>query len=1074
MRKFLLLPVLLLLSTALFAQNRSNWDKPMELQRCSVSIKADLFTATTFIEIVFYNPNDAVIEGLHRFQLQPGQAITAFQLDLGGKLRDGTIEEKWKAQNAYNTIVGKRIDPALLQMDSYNNYSLRIFPIEPKGTRRITFTIQQALAASKQQLKYHLPCLSKATLKQFSVDAQVAGASGNVLTEAGVLQALFFKSGGNGQQLQFSTQDYLWDKPVTFSISLPQQNTVCISEEDGAAFFALRYTHPIIKNIPLQPKRVGLFWDVSASGNNRDIEKEISFLKQYIAFYKIESLAIIPFHHKTGKAVFFQTPATDAKWLRFLRSLTYDGGTRLGDLDFNSIPADAIFLVSDGYNSLGTLVPKPSVVPLFSVHAGGLVDNTTLNKIIGQSGGRNIDLQKTSISAAIEMAGRTENKLMNVRSASGKTLIDLERHDEAKGQSFLTGKMMGESDTLFFEYGTHNNIAGRDMVVLNRKSACNSAALRRLPALLQFDERLQNNNWQKLLLFGKNEGIVTYRSSYIVLERIEDYVRFGIKPPKELEDACEQMQPGFMVRINSSSSEKLKQSAAATQFQVLSGVVQQYNQRISKMGEANPLVLTPEQLISESAADTSRVTASGAPGAVTDSKGRAVLSGGNASLDEVVVVGYGSMRRRDMTSAVTSIRADNLFNSATSIEQALAGRVAGVQITQASPFNNDVSNIRIRGASSLSGNSAPLFVLDGVPLSADVAGRFNINDYVQVQDIQWITVLKDANAAALYGSRGANGVIVIETKKGQRSYRSYPTGPYRLKDMEDMEYLQELKAVPVSEKKEKYLALKAQHEDDASFYLDVAQHFFEAGLVADAKIIITNAAERFPGDLSMQRTLAFYFEKWGEWVEAIRIYEQLLAASPKNILLYRDAAQALIQDRQYQKAAEWLYKGIGLVDEENNYWTTHSKELLLNELNALAAMHADKLDLSFLPKALLHPMPVDLRIVIEGNNHSFCGATIIEPDEQLCTEWAPASKSKGFFTQNYSGLKEYQIKNAAKGRYRIRVNYYDYRNGNHAAQPGVIRLTVYKNFGRPNQSVNTETMVMDNQNGIVEIGEVQF
>jgi TonB-dependent SusC/RagA subfamily outer membrane receptor len=1073
MRKSLLLPALLLLSAALFAQNRSNWDKPMELQRCSISIKADLFTATTFIEMVFYNPNDAVIEGLQRFQLQPGQAITAFQLDLGGKLRDGTIEEKWKAQNAYNTIVGKRIDPALLQMDSYNNYSLRIFPIEPKGTRRITFTIQQGLAVNKQQLKYHLPCLSKATLKQFAVEAQVASASGNVQTEAGVLQTLSFNAVADGHRLQFFAPDYLWDKPIAFSIPLPQQNTVCMSEEKGEAFFAIRYTHRVSKNVLLQPKSLAVYWDISASGNNRDVEKEISFLKQYLSFCKIESLAIIPFHHKTEKAVFFQSPVTDAKWLRFLRSLIYDGGTRLGELDFNSIPADAIFLMSDGYNSIGAVAPKPGVVPVFSVHAGGLVDNTMLDKIIGQSGGKNIDLQKTSISAAVEMAGHIENKLLNVRSASGKTLIDMEKHDEAKGQSFLNGKMTQEYDTLFFEYGTHNNIIGRDLIVLDRKSACNSAALGRLPALLQFDEQLQSNNWQQLLLFGKEEGIVTYRSSYIVLERIEDYVRFNIKPPKELEEACEQMQPGFMVRINN-SSEKVKQSNAMTQLQGLSGVVQQYNQRLTKLGEANPLVFTPDHLSVGATTNLSNTTAAGTPGAAAENKERAVLSGSSAGLDEVVVVGYANMRRRDVTGSITSVRADDIFSSATSVEQALAGRVAGVQITQASPFNNDVSNIRIRGASSLSGNSAPLFVLDGIPLSADVNGGFNINDYVQVSDIQWITVLKDASAAAIYGSRGANGVIVIETKKGRRSYRSYPAGPYRLKDMEDMEYLQEIKAVPLREKKEKYQALKGQHEADAAFYLDVAQHFFEAGLVADAKTIITNAAEKFPGDLSMQRTLAFYFEQWGEWGEAIRIYEQLLAASPKNILLYRNAAQALLQGRQYQKAAELLYKGVSLVDEENNYWTTHSKELLLNELNALAAIHAGKMDLSFLPKEFLRPAPVDLRIVIEGSNQSFYGATIIEPDGELCTEWAPASKSKGFFTQNYSGLKEYQIKNAEKGRYRIRVNYYDNRNGNHTAQPGIIRLTVYKNFGRTTQSVWTETLMMDNQNGIVEIGEVQL
>src|SRR5215203_5344876 len=152
MQKFLFLLLIVISSTASFAQSNRNWDKPMELQKCSISIKADLFTATTFIEMEFYNPNGQEIEGLYQFQLQPGQAITAFQLDLFGKFRDGTIEEKWKARNAYNTIVGKRVDPALLQMDGYNSYSLRIYPIAPKSTRRITMTIQQLLKGDGENI----------------------------------------------------------------------------------------------------------------------------------------------------------------------------------------------------------------------------------------------------------------------------------------------------------------------------------------------------------------------------------------------------------------------------------------------------------------------------------------------------------------------------------------------------------------------------------------------------------------------------------------------------------------------------------------------------------------------------------------------------------------------------------------------------------------------------------------------------------------------------------------------------------------------------------------------------------
>ena len=101
----------------------------MQLKNCNIRVQSGQFTASTFVEMEFYNPNDKVLEGLHQFELNPGQVITAFQLELNGKYRDGTLEEKWKATNAHNSIVGKRIDPALLSMDHNNFYSLRIYPV---------------------------------------------------------------------------------------------------------------------------------------------------------------------------------------------------------------------------------------------------------------------------------------------------------------------------------------------------------------------------------------------------------------------------------------------------------------------------------------------------------------------------------------------------------------------------------------------------------------------------------------------------------------------------------------------------------------------------------------------------------------------------------------------------------------------------------------------------------------------------------------------------------------------------------------------------------------------------------
>lgn len=149
-------------------------------------------------------------------------------------------------------------------------------------------------------------------------------------------------------------------------------------------------------------------------------------------------------------------------------------------------------------------------------------------------------------------------------------------------------------------------------------------------------------------------------------------------------------------------------------------------------------------------------------------------------LDEVVVVGYGSARKGDLTGALTSIRPDaNDAAKATSIDNLLSGKIAGLVVNSSSSAVGSASSVTIRGASSLRGDNQPLYVIDNVPqastgefASSGISGDFQINQdplsSLNPADIEDITVLKDASSTAIYGSRGANGVILITTKKGKQ------------------------------------------------------------------------------------------------------------------------------------------------------------------------------------------------------------------------------------------------------------------------------------------------------------------
>lgn len=149
------------------------------------------------------------------------------------------------------------------------------------------------------------------------------------------------------------------------------------------------------------------------------------------------------------------------------------------------------------------------------------------------------------------------------------------------------------------------------------------------------------------------------------------------------------------------------------------------------------------------------------------------LKDDNKLLNEVVVVGYGIQKKRDVTTSIASIRSQDMEGlPVTSMAEAMVGKMPGVQVSQGSGAPGKGLQIKVRGTGTITAGTSPLYVVDGVPLGEDQLNTFNMND------VESIEVLKDASSAAIYGSRGSNGVILITTKKGAEgrpsvSYNGY-------------------------------------------------------------------------------------------------------------------------------------------------------------------------------------------------------------------------------------------------------------------------------------------------------------
>src|SRR5690606_18747233 len=185
-------------------------------------------------------------------------------------------------------------------------------------------------------------------------------------------------------------------------------------------------------------------------------------------------------------------------------------------------------------------------------------------------------------------------------------------------------------------------------------------------------------------------------------------------------------------------------------------------------------------------------------------------------LEEVVVIGYGSQLKEDITGSVSTIKTEDLATiPQVSIDQLMQGRAAGVSVTLNSGQPGASVSVRIRGVSSIQGSSEPLYVIDGVPVSGDsnntgtsgrsiassndqtndMSGSVGVSPLAALNpnDIESINILKDASATAIYGSRGSNGVVIITTKRGKTgrgklTYNSYVgiQQPTKLLDVLDL------------------------------------------------------------------------------------------------------------------------------------------------------------------------------------------------------------------------------------------------------------------------------------------------
>ena len=519
---------------------------PMVLQDLSIDILVIGQTAVTTMEMTFYNPNTRVMEGEFQFPLADGQQVSRFALDINGKMREGVVVDKALGRKAFEEIVRRGIDPGLLEKTEGNNFKARVYPMLAKGTRRVLIAFEQELHERDGQDYYFLPITANTTLKNFKVRTEVV--SRFVKADIQNSLQLDFKQARNSYISEVSQQNFTLNQNIALTfpkIEKPQS----ISATKGNKTYcygniALATAQP--KNKPI-PTEIGILWDASHSASNRDRAKEFAFLDAYFKALKNVKVVLSSFNIHTDKTLTFEVKNGNWQALKsHLENLPYDGATDGNAIDFN-LKTDEILLFSDGIFNFGSKdfsvndAVKQAKTPITVVNASAVANTPKMQYLANATGGSFIDLTTLSTEQALKAAQTVPFQLLDIEVKNGKIANIFPQKGTAisKGNFTLAGELQTKEASLILSFGYPKNvILQKEIHLATNPDASGSEfeLLRRIWAEKQIAQLEREGAEQKQIdAVGREYSIVTEGNSLIVLETVEDYVRYRITPPKELQ-----------------------------------------------------------------------------------------------------------------------------------------------------------------------------------------------------------------------------------------------------------------------------------------------------------------------------------------------------------------------------------------------------------------------------------------------------------------------------------------------------------------------------------------------------------
>jgi TonB-dependent SusC/RagA subfamily outer membrane receptor len=1046
----------------------------VKLQQLKIDVAIYGNISRTTWQMTFFNSTSRILEGTLTFPLKDGVSISRYALDINGKMREAVPVDRGKGTVVFEAIERRRVDPGLLEKVESNTFRTRIYPINPHSTRTVIIGYEEEMPlADNGNLKFTLPLNIKDTVDKFSLNAAVIQSVTAPVADNSNGDDLQFDKHQNTYTASIEKTNYTPDRPISFLIPKPlDANEVIIQAQGNKYYYFINTTLQSQSINKPAPHRIGLLWDASLSGANRDSKKEFALLDAYFKNINNAEITLVTFSNTILRTKAYTISNGDWAALKTqLEHTTYDGATNLGTINLAQYPADEFLLMSDGHQTFGEKTIKLNSKPVYCINSSATADYSNLKLIALKTHGELIDLTGDDNAKALKSLTTQPLHFLGIKASASVEENYPSLPVAVSGTFSIAGITRNPNQSITLQYGYGDRVSYEKVITLDlAKNTVDDVNVAKLWAQKKISELdiNYNANRQDIESLGKRFGIVTRNTSLIVLETVYDYIQYDIEPPAELRE-----QYDAIMKQRAPNNVQARQENLSTAEYMLKDLTQWWNADMKfavtpkpknkkRVHQSTPAAVASLQIAEPVGNSDVRQVASDD---AVQYKANAAPSNSN-QLNEVVVVGYGAQRKTEVTGSVSTVQPGFL-----------QGRVAGLNVVNSAAPGLVNKEVHIRGNSNI-GNAQPLYVVDGVASSSPP----NINP----NEIASINVVKNANASAIYGARANNGVIVVTTKKGRAANADSMIN--RVDKNEGIniaynpaaaDYLKTIQKTAKAGQYQKYLDLRQAFSGNPVYYFDVADYFMNTGNKELGERILSNLAELDLGSYELYKMLGYKLKQLGDVEGELFAFKKVMELRPLDPQSYRDYGLALEDAGEHQKALDVLYAAMKRTytpEAERLY--NGIEEVFLPEINRIVALNKSDLKLSALSKTVIKSLPADIRIVMDWNmNNTDIDLWVTDPNNEKCYYGHNRTEIGGRISHDMTqgfGPEQFLLKKAIKGTYKIEINYYGDRQAT-IAGPTTIMAELFTHYGTPQEKKELIVLQMKKDaKGAVYIGDLDF